>query len=198
MESVEPGAASSSANAKFPQDIAEEFSPAFNATEFLKAEQAALRLIARAEQCSRALASKLERKNHHPDVVCSIIGRLTELNLVNDRRYAELWLKSRISCGYKGPRALLALLQARGIDREDAEAALAASLTPDVEAALLRRCLTKTRLVKARFNKPRQGMARQSLAAQNPAQPNIRLFLKMQGFSADAIQQFEESLSAPQ
>jgi SOS response regulatory protein OraA/RecX len=70
------------------------------------------------------------------------------------------------------------LLAAKGIDHETAEAALAASLPPETEAALLRRCLDK-------------------LKEKNPENhpENItttRLFLKSEGFSIAAIDEYFE------
>jgi len=154
------------------------------AAECWKAEKAALALIARAEQCFRALSRKLERKKYNPAVVQAVLDRLSGLNLVSDRRFAELWLKARIRGGANGPRKLRMLLRARGIDRETAEAALGASLTEDAEAALLRRCLDKAeKKGKQKGKNPGNSMNRKTA---------IRLFLKSEGFSAAAINQYIE------
>ena len=139
--------------------------------EYVKAEKSALFLIARAEQNSWALARKLENKKYHPIVIKAVIDHLTSLDLVNDRRFAELWLKARIRTGNKGPRKLLLLLRAKGIDRKIAEAAMAVSLTPEIEAALLRRCLV-------------------GYSADNKTA--IRFFLKGLGFSTVAIDRYFE------
>ncbi|MDR2072997.1 MAG: recombination regulator RecX [Spirochaetaceae bacterium] len=138
----------------------------------LAAEKAALRLIARAEQCAAGLERKLERRGHDPAAVRRVLGRLLELNLVNDGRYAALWLKSRISRDFRGPRNLEAALRARGINRETAKAALESALTEDAELKLLERCLKKAR------------------GKKNPGAGDIRFFLKTEGFSHDAIEQY--------
>jgi len=143
----------------------------------LAAEQAALRLIARAEQCTTGLTLKLEQRKHKAEAVRHALARLTELGLVNDARFAELWFKPRISRGSKGPRHLLAALQSRGIDAKTARAALDAVLTEDAEAALLRRCLKK---------------AQKQLGGEDQKQ-QIRFFLKTEGFSAAAIDEYCES-----
>ena len=152
------------------------------AAEYLKAEKSALVLIARAEQCSQGLKNKLEKKKYHADIIQTVLDRLTELDLVNDRRYAGLWLKSRIVKGTKGPRMLSERLRAKGIDRKTAEAALAASLSPETEAALLRRCLENADKKNSTFNE-------NSSADRKTA---IRYFLKNEGFSADAINEYFE------
>ena len=146
-----------------------------NVTEILNAEKSALVLIARAEQCSWKLKCKLEKKKYSSDAIQTVLDRLTELDLVNDRRYAELWLKSRISKGVKGPLMLTQLLRAKGIIQETVAEALTALLTPESEAELLERCLTKY-----------VPDARQDQKAAK------RNFLKRQGFSAAAINRYFE------
>lgn len=136
----------------------------------LGAEKAALRLIARAEQCAAGLTRKLERRGHDPAAIREVLDRLLALNLVNDSRYAALWLKSRISRDFRGPRNLEAALRARGISRETAGAALEAALAGDAELKLLERCLKKAR------KKKRLGSG------------DTRIFLKTEGFSRDAIE----------
>ncbi|MDR0403103.1 MAG: recombination regulator RecX [Treponema sp.] len=143
-----------------------------HAAACLAAEKAALRLVARAEQYGAGLARKLERRGHGPDAVRTVLGRLLELGLVDDLRYAGLWLKSRVRRGKKGPRTLETALRAKGIDRETAAEALKAALTGEAEAGLLERCV-------------RAGEKR-------PGRPgaDIRFFLKREGFSAAAIEAF--------
>jgi regulatory protein len=148
-----------------------------------KAEKAALALIARAEQCRRGLKIKLEKKKLRSGAVEAVLDRLCDLGLVNDQRYAELWLKARIGKGNKGPRALFQLLAARGIDRETANTALAAALPPDAEAALLCRCLEKE-----------ESQQKKSLWGARDPKTARRHFLKAQGFSADCINGYFEEL----
>ena len=113
------------------------------AADCLKAERAALRLIARAEQNTFMLAGKLEKRGHEPACVREVIALLCEMNLLDDRRFASLWLESRISRRATSPRRLIAGLCARGIDRDDAESALSKTLDADGELELLRRYAEK-------------------------------------------------------
>ncbi|MDR2210993.1 MAG: recombination regulator RecX [Spirochaetaceae bacterium] len=138
----------------------------------LAAERAALRLITRAEQCALGLTRKLEQRKHGPAAVKAVLDRLLGLGLVDDRRYAELWLKFPVSRGSRGPRILRAALRAKGIDRETAEAALEAALAGEAELKLLGRCLKKA---------PRGKQPEQSGS-------EIRYFLKTEGFSTAAIE----------
>jgi regulatory protein len=144
------------------------------AADCREAEAAALRLVARAEQCSAGLFRKLERRKHPPEAVRAVLVRLMELKLVDDCRYAKLWLKSRVGRGKKGPRALEAALRARGIDRKTAASALKTALAGDGEAKLLERC------------------AKKAAERNRPDDTDLRFFLKREGFSAAAIEAFFE------
>ena len=159
-------------------------SPEYSA-EYKKAEQAALRLIARAEQCSWVLVYKLEKKKFNPQIIKDLIRHLEELDLVNDLRYAQLWLKTRIRNGNKAPHMLNMQLMAKGLDRETVKAALDSALTPEAETALLRSCIVKFDQYK---NKNKNKINK------NNIKTAIRSFLKMQGFSADAINLYMEEL----
>ena len=147
-----------------------------HAAECLSAEKAALRLIARAEQYGAGLARKLEQRGHDPIAVHAVLVRLLELGLVNDRRYAELWLKSRVGRGKRGPRTLETALRAKGIDRETAGSALRTVLAGGAEAGLLERCVKKA----AERRTPEE------------FDSEIRFFLKSEGFSSAAIEMYLE------
>jgi regulatory protein len=145
------------------------------ASACLRAEKAALRLIARAEQCTEGLSRKLTRKNHETVCVDAVTGRLSALNLINDRRFAQLWIESRLRLS-RSPRRLLSSLCARGIDRKDAQTALKASLDDDAEFTML------LRYVKKYLRKARQ---RRKETARS-----FKYQLKNEGFSLHVISRF--------
>ena len=171
-DGAERGAGSSSANVNL------------NTPEYIKAEKAALALVARAEQCTHGLRCKLEKKKIPADISQNVLDHLIELNLVNDLRYAQLWLKMKIVRGNKGPRILSLLLKAKGISSKTIDAALAAVLIPEVETMLLMRRLNKVA-------RDKNGRAK-ILPAKTPEDSKIavRRFLKMEGFSAEAIDSY--------
>jgi regulatory protein len=146
-----------------------------NVSEYLRAEKAALRLIARAEQCGAGLARKLEKRGHDTACVNAVISRLTGLNLLDDSRFARLWLESRLRLA-RSPRRLLASLCVRGIDRDDAEAALKTVLDEETELAIL-----------ARFVKKH---ARKSGGSKDASYRPLKHLLKGEGFSLSVIQRF--------
>jgi regulatory protein len=141
----------------------------------LRAERAALRLTARAEQTVMGLSRKLARRGFEAPCIQAVLRHLGALDLVDDRRFAGRWLQSRLARQREPPRRLLAGLRNRGIGREDAEEALKAALNFQAEATLLRGYIEKLRL--------------------SPAADGIRSLkyrLRGEGFSAPVIQDYWE------
>lgn len=145
------------------------------ASTCLRGERAALRLVSRAEQTSFGLGHKLEKAGYPRSCVNAVLERLRELGIVDDTRYARLWLQARLSRGAEGPRRLLAALRRRGISRQDAAAALRSVLSPAAERTLLDRYLGKKRL------RPAGGTSE-----------TVRI-LKREGFSPDLIREYREN-----
>jgi regulatory protein len=145
-----------------------------HASACLRTEKAALRLIARAEQCLFGLRGKLERRGHDSACVNTVLARLAELELIDDCRFARFWLETRMLRA-SSPRRLLAGLRSRGIDRDDAEAALKAVLDDETEFSLLQRYVKKLRRLRK---------------AANTAP--LKYTLKSEGFSTAAVERFLE------
>ncbi|MDR1420688.1 MAG: RecX family transcriptional regulator [Treponema sp.] len=143
-----------------------------------RAERNALRLIARAEQSVSGLARKLERGGHKRACVKAVLARLSGLDAVNDRRFAELWLLSRLGRRTDSPRSLLAALRGRGISGNDAEKSLKKALGGGAEQELLVRYAKKNGLV--------------SSESTLTASDFVWSKLKFEGFSPAAIQRFRD------
>lgn len=148
------------------------------ASACLRAEKTALRLITRAEQCSLGLTRKLEKRGHETACVNMVISRLYELKLLDDQRFACLWLESRLRLT-RSPRRLLIALRTRGIDREDAETALKTVLDNETEFSLL------TRFVRKHDRKSGK-------SANHDTARSLKYLLKSEGFSLTAIEQYLE------
>jgi len=138
-----------------------------------RAERIALRLIARAEQNSLGLTAKLQRRHFDAVVVKRVVSCLLDRNLLDDGRYAELWIRSRLALRKPPtPQLLLAALGKRGIDRKASLKAMELVVDPQTEYELLLRYLEKTR-----FPKDKKAF---SLKAQ----------LKYQGFSSEVLDRY--------
>lgn len=143
-------------------------------TEYTKAEKKALELIARAEQTAFGLRRKLEKRGFNAACIDAVISNLIEQNLLNDRRYAQMWLNTRLRLP-RSPRRLLIALCAKGIDREEAQAALKEALDEETEAALLARFVKKYEKKISKAEEPKR---------------HLKFLLKNEGFSADAIENY--------
>jgi regulatory protein len=110
-----------------------------------RTERAALRLVARAEQTCRGMARKLELRGFTAPCIAAVVSYLAGMEILNDERYATLWLRSRLARSAEGPRKLLAGLRRRGISSGAAWGALQAVLDFEAESALLKRYLKKNR-----------------------------------------------------
>jgi len=157
------------------------------------AEKTALRLIARAEQTAFGLSRKLKNRGRDPACVAMVISRLYELGLLDDGRYARLWLESRINRQASSPLRLLAALRSRGIDRDDAESALKKVLDDDAEQRLLERFMQK----RQRGHKNGAWGLRPAKAASptmddEAARRSRKYLLRSEGFSSLAIELFFE------
>jgi len=148
------------------------------ASACMRTEKSALRLIARAEQTVFGLSGKLKKRGHESGCINAVIAQLCESGLLDDRRYARLWLESRICRQAASPRRLLAALRSRGIDRHDAEAALKETLDDETERQLLERYVQKLGINDDGITNARA----------------IRYTLKSEGFSHPAIQCFFDYL----
>jgi regulatory protein len=141
-----------------------------------RAERAGLRLIARAEQTETGLFIKLQHRGYNSACVSAVISRFVSLDLINDGRYAEMWLRSRlIRQGGKvpSPRKLLASLRNRGIDSASAGKAVKNTLDTETELALLQRYLD------THTPKEIPGFS-------------LKKFLKFEGFSPDVLSLYFE------
>jgi regulatory protein len=102
-------------------------------SELVAARQKALALLARAPQSRRGLAGKLAARGFSKAAVDAALARVAELGYLDDRSFAENWLRSRIAVRREGFAALYRGLLLRGIPRGTAEDAVAALYDPEAE-----------------------------------------------------------------
>ncbi|MDR3130176.1 MAG: RecX family transcriptional regulator [Treponema sp.] len=145
-----------------------------------RTEQAALRLTARAEQYNFGLIRKLESRGHSASCVLAVVGVLSFEDIINDSRYASLWIQSHLARqSGVSPRALAESLRRRGLSRSAVQGALSSVLDEETEAALLRSYLEKNR---------RRPVSRFRAAEEG----SLRQLLRYEGFSPDLIDRFRE------
>jgi regulatory protein len=82
----------------------------------LRAKDVCLRLLTTRPRTRAELQQALVRKGFTPEVIEGVLGRLNAIGLVDDRAFAEVWVRSRHTYDGLGRRALAAELRRRGID----------------------------------------------------------------------------------
>jgi regulatory protein len=108
-------------------------------SDCIKAEKIALRLIARAEQSVSGLTVKLEKRGVDSSTARKVISSLLEKKLLDDTRYAELWIRAKLGKKASSPLSFLVSLEKRGIDRESSLNAIRKVLDEETEYSLLLR-----------------------------------------------------------
>ena len=84
-----------------------------------------LRLLTARARTRAELAGQLTKRGYPDDVSERVLDRLAEVGLVDDRDFAEQWVRSRHVNAGKGKRALVSELRTKGVDDEVITAALA-------------------------------------------------------------------------
>jgi regulatory protein len=79
---------------------------------------AAFKLLSRRDHFRRELVDRLEQRGFHVRQIDAAISRCVELDLVDDERLAERFVKHRAVTRGWGPRRLAAELRRRGVDQE--------------------------------------------------------------------------------
>jgi regulatory protein len=145
------------------------------AADCYRVERAALRLVARAEQSCAGIKRKLEQRGHKADHTDAAIACLTDLGILDDRRFAERWIRSRLHRGADSPLALVNGLCRRGIDRNIAREVRKNALDFDLETELLKKFIAK------KCPPPDDG---------DPDSRFLRARLKQEGFSPPVLERY--------
>ncbi|MGM0432890.1 MAG: regulatory protein RecX [Spirochaetota bacterium] len=114
-----------------------EFAQLREQAELLLAQEKAVDLLARREHCVQELRQKLLQREFSPQTIESVLSRLQEKRYLDDSRFAQMWIRSRLRKQPESPAMLKAGLQKKGVDRLTAEAALADAQLDSDELALL-------------------------------------------------------------
>lgn len=102
-----------------------------------------LNLLAGAPRTRSQLADALARKLVPDDVAERLLDRFTEVGLIDDAAYAEMYVRSKHSERGLARRALKLELARKGVDAEVAAAAVDHGLDDDAELATARALVAK-------------------------------------------------------
>ena len=120
------------------------------ADERLRALGRAFELLAYRNRSGFELRQRLRRAEYSDPAIDGALDRLAELNLIDDRCFAETYAEARFSHKGYGPHRIAMELRMRGIDRDIIDAVIAERLS-DGEAQLERaRAFAEKRLGRIR------------------------------------------------
>ena len=100
-------------------------------------EKKALDLLGQREHSRYQLTEKLKKRGYLPAEIAEALDRIAAEGYLDDRRFASLWLSSRLHRNPEGRSRLQAGLRACGVSREYAEEALS-HLTEEEENRAMR------------------------------------------------------------
>lgn len=112
---------------------AAELEAELTSQEALQARERALRLLAYRERSPHELKTRLVNDGYPIEIAAQIVDRFTELELVDESRFASLWAAGRAAAGV-GTRRIRRELSDRGVGDSTIEAAV----TPIEEGELQR------------------------------------------------------------
>ncbi len=122
------------------------------------ARQICLRLLTAGPRTRAQLASALRRRRVPEDIAEAVLGRFTEVHLIDDAAFARAWVETRHQGRGLARRALAAELRQRGVPAEEIRTAVGA-LGPQDEIAAARRLVAKR--VEATRGRPLPARVRQ-------------------------------------
>jgi regulatory protein len=126
------------------------------------------------------LERRLRRYGYGDEVVEGAVRLLAQRGLVDDRAFADAWVRDRVRLKPKGRRALRAELAAKGVGGEDVEAALAENVDETEEALARRAVAPRAAALRSR------GEERGRTAAMS--------FLARRGFAANVARRIAEEI----
>lgn len=90
-----------------------------------KAKASAFRFLSYRPRSTAEVRKRLQQKGYEDNVVETVIGRLSELSLLDDAEFAAYWVEQRETFRPRSRRALRYELYQKGVHREIVEQALA-------------------------------------------------------------------------
>jgi regulatory protein len=113
------------------------------ASTLWRVRKKAVDLLSRREHSRQELTNKLQQRSFPEEVVRQVVREMADKDYLNDRRYASLWIRSRIQRHPEGPARLAAGLQERGISRDIISDVLSEEITEEVLNEVLDRAIAK-------------------------------------------------------
>ncbi len=129
---------------KIGQEIDESFLQKMEREELSsKAWNALLFFLKSRERSEKEIINKLKSKEFSDKVIEATLIKGKELNLINDQRFAEMWVRERAKFNPKGKRALQMELRQKGIGDDVLQEVFAENMSTETEESLARQAFEK-------------------------------------------------------
>jgi len=110
-----------------------------------KAFNAAANFLRARERSEKEIRNKLRTKEYSENIIEKVLEKLKELNLVDDKRFAEMFVRDRMKLKPKGKKSLEIELKQKGIDNKIILEVLDHLINSESEKELLERVLEKAK-----------------------------------------------------
>lgn len=81
----------------------------------------ALKLLGFRARTEKELRERLVGKKYEPNNIDDVLAKLTKINLVNDQKFAENYVRDKLSISRRGPRRIYFELIRRGVTKDIAD-----------------------------------------------------------------------------
>ncbi|HRY59922.1 MAG TPA: RecX family transcriptional regulator [Patescibacteria group bacterium] len=108
-----------------------------------KAFNAAANFLKIRERSKKEIRDKLKTKEYLENVIEKVLEKLERLDIVNDKRFAEMFVRDRMKLKPKGKKVLKMELMQKGIDRNTIDEVLGDMLGGENEIELAKKVLEK-------------------------------------------------------
>lgn len=105
--------------------------------EYTAARAVVLRKLTGSPKTRHQLAQALRERETSEDIITAVLDRLEEVQLIDDAAFARTWVRTRHELKNLGSSVLRRELTDRGVNQEDAEAALEQLTVEDEESAAM-------------------------------------------------------------
>ena len=106
--------------------------------EIKKAKNKAFQLLSYRERTIQEMRDRLEKKDFSLEVIDEVINYLLDKDLLNEKRFSEMWIRSRINNHPRGRRLIYRELRKKGIEKTIINAALNEYLSREEELKMAR------------------------------------------------------------
>lgn len=92
--------------------------------QFIEARNKAFHLLSYRERTIKEMRDRLRKKDFSAEVIEKVIEYLLEKDYLNEQRFAEMWIRSRIKHHPRGRKLIYKELKDKGVDRKIINSAL--------------------------------------------------------------------------